>query len=265
MNFEFASLTDPGRVRPNNEDCVATSDAHGLAVLADGMGGYNAGEIASAMAVSFISTELTHWLAETGAEPEATSLQNLKRAIEATVTQANLSIYNAATANAQFSGMGTTIVAGVFQPSHVVLAHVGDSRCYLLRDHRLTQLTRDHSLLQEQLDAGLITPELAKIATHKNLVTRALGVDTHVVVDVQAHPAQAGDVFLMCSDGLSDMVDEDTLQAVLGAPIPLMERAQALVRAANTAGGRDNISVILAQAKAKSEQLGFFSRVLRKN
>lgn len=262
MNFEFACLTDPGRVRANNEDCVAANDAHGLAVLADGMGGYNAGEIASAMAVSFVSTELSHWLAEAGPLPAS---EDLGRALEGTVTQANLSIYNAAVANVQFSGMGTTIVVGVFEPSRVVLAHVGDSRCYVLRDHRLLQLTRDHSLLQEQLDAGLITPELAKIATHKNLVTRALGVDTGVAVDVQEHRPHDGDVFLLCSDGLSDMVDDDTLLALLDVPAPLTERAQALVRAANTAGGRDNISVILAQAKAKSGNLSFFSRVLRKN
>lgn len=262
MNFEFACLTDPGRVRTNNEDCVAANDAHGLAVLADGMGGYNAGEIASAMAVSFVSTELSQWLADAGPSPASL---DVRRTIESAVTQANLSIYNAAVANVQFSGMGTTIVVGVFEPSRVVLAHVGDSRCYVLRGHRLTQLTRDHSLLQEQLDAGLITPELAKIATHKNLVTRALGVDTGVAVDVQEHLPHEGDVFLLCSDGLSDMVDDDTLQTLLDVPAPLAERAQALVRAANAAGGRDNISVILAQAKAKSGNLGFFSRVLRKN
>lgn len=262
MNFEFACLTDPGRVRTNNEDCVAASDTHGLAVLADGMGGYNAGEIASAMAVSFIATEMGAWLLEAGRSPAS---QDVKRALEATVTQANVSIYNAAVANVQFSGMGTTIVVGVFEPSRIVLAHVGDSRCYLLRDHRLTQLTRDHSLLQEQLDAGLITQDLAKIATHKNLVTRALGVDPGVLVDVQECVPREGDVYLMCSDGLSDMVDDDTVQALLDVPVPLAERAQSLVRAANTAGGRDNISVILAQAKAKSGNLGFFSRVLRKN
>jgi len=262
MSYEFVCLTDPGRVRTNNEDCVAASETHGLAVLADGMGGYNAGEIASAMAVSFITTELGQWLLDAGKHPVS---QALMRAIEATVGQANLSIYNAAVANAQFSGMGTTIVVGVFEPSRVTLAHVGDSRCYVLRDHRLIQLTRDHSLLQEQLDAGLITPELARIAAHKNLVTRALGVDAGVAIDVQEYPPREGDVYLMCSDGLSDMLDDETLLALLDVPLPLAERAQALVRAANSAGGRDNISVILAQAKAKSEHLGFFTRVMRKN
>lgn len=261
MNFEFACLTDPGRVRANNEDCVATSDTHGLAVLADGMGGYNAGEIASAMAVSFLATEMGRWLTDMGSGASSADIQ---RALESTVTQANLSIYNAAVANPQFSGMGTTIVVGVFEPTRIMLAHVGDSRCYVWREGRLSQLTRDHSLLQEQLDAGLITPELAKIATHKNLVTRALGVDPGVAVEVHEHVPRAGDVFLMCSDGLSDMVDDEAIQAVLDTPKPLAERAEALVRIANTAGGRDNISVILAQAKAKSVHSGFFSRVLRK-
>jgi len=262
MNYEFVCLTDPGRVRANNEDCVAASEPHGLAVLADGMGGYNAGEIASAMAVSFVSTELSSWLADVGTLAAA---EGLKRAIEGTVAQANLGIFNAAVANSQFSGMGTTIVVGVFGPTRVLIGHVGDSRCYVLRNHRLIQLTRDHSLLQEQLDAGLITPELARNATHKNLVTRALGVDTSVAVDVQEYVPQDEDVYLLCSDGLSDMVDDPDLLTLLDGPESLGEKANALVRAANTAGGRDNISVILAQAKAKSGSLGFFSRVLRKN
>lgn len=262
MSYEFVCVTDPGLVRSNNEDCVATRGAQGLAVLADGMGGYNAGEIASAMATTFVSTELGHWLASDGVGADSPLL---KRALELTVGQANLSIYNAAMGNAQYSGMGTTIVVGVFEAERVVLAHVGDSRCYVLRDRQLTQLTRDHSLLQEQLDAGLISPEMAKIATHKNLVTRALGVEIEVMVDVQEFKPALGDVYLLCSDGLSDMVDDDHIQSLLSESIPLADRAAALVRAANSAGGRDNISVILAQAKAKSGETGFFSRVLRRN
>ena len=262
MNYEFICRTDPGRVRANNEDCVAVSEPHGLAVLADGMGGYNAGEVASAMAVTFVNTELSNWLSEVGA---LATTDSIKRVVEGTVAQANLGIFNAAVANQHFSGMGTTIVVSVFGPTRVMIGHVGDSRFYVLRNHRLIQLTRDHSLLQEQLDAGLITPELARNATHKNLVTRALGVDTSVAVDVQEYLPQEDDVFLLCSDGLSDMVDDLDLLAILDSSANLNEKADALVRAANTAGGRDNISVILAQAKAKSGGLGFFSRVLRQN
>jgi serine/threonine protein phosphatase PrpC len=260
--FEFASVTDPGLVRENNEDSVACDPGYGVAVLADGMGGYNAGEIASAMAVTFIRAEVARWLAEAG--PRLTG-QDVRRAMELCVSQANQSIYNAAISNPQFSGMGTTIVVGVFEPGRVVLGHVGDSRCYVFRAGRLTQLTRDHSLLQEQLEAGLITPEQAKVATHKNLVTRALGVDEGVMVDIQEHVPQEGDVYLMCSDGLTDMVDDELVSALLMGPDSLSEKAQNLVRAANEAGGRDNISVILTQVKAKSGTAGFFSRVLRMN
>lgn len=261
MMFEFSSATDPGRVRENNEDSVAFDPATGVAVLADGMGGYNAGEIASAMAVTFVRAEASHWLQGAGAHAAD---EDVRRALEQCVARANLSIYNAAMANAQFSGMGTTIVAGVFEPRRVVLAHVGDSRCYLLREGRLTQLTRDHSLLQEQIDAGLISIEQAKVATHKNLVTRALGVDATVLVDVQQHLPRLDDLYLMCSDGLSDMVDDPELLAVLQGPGTLQDRAHALVREANGAGGRDNISVLLVQVRAKSEPLGFLARMLRR-
>ncbi|GAB4090189.1 PP2C family serine/threonine-protein phosphatase [Hydrogenophaga soli] len=261
MMFEFSSATDPGRVRENNEDAVAFDEVSGVAVLADGMGGYNAGEIASAMAVTYVRTEASHWLQGVGARAAD---EDVRRALEQCVARANLSIYNAAMANTQYSGMGTTIVAGVFDPRRVILAHVGDSRCYLLREGRLTQLTRDHSLLQEQIDAGLISLEQAKVATHKNLVTRALGVDTSVQVDVQQHLPREGDLYLMCSDGLTDMVDDSEIQALLTVPGTLQDQAHALVREANGAGGRDNISVLLVQVRAKSEPLGLFARMLRK-
>ena len=261
MNFEYAGLTDPGLLRENNEDSVAFEPVQGVAVLADGMGGYNAGEIASAMAVTFVKAELSRWLAE--ATPQC-SVGDIRHAIEACVVNANQSIYNAANANPQFSGMGTTIVVGVFEPERVLLAHVGDSRCYLWRNGELSQLTRDHSLLQEQLEAGLITPEQAKVASHKNLVTRALGVEDTVQVDLLEHVPVLGDVYLMCSDGLSDMVDDEDMARVLLSKTGLQDRASALIRAANEAGGRDNISVILVGAKAESGTQGFLSRILRR-
>ncbi|MEY2683683.1 MAG: hypothetical protein RJA09_827 [Pseudomonadota bacterium] len=261
MNFEYAGLTDPGLLRENNEDSVALDTAQGVAVLADGMGGYNAGEIASAMAVTFVRAELSRWLEE--AAPQCTA-SDIKHAMETCVVNANQSIYNAANANPQFSGMGTTIVVGVFGAKRVLLAHVGDSRCYVWRQGTLTQLTRDHSLLQEQLDAGLLTPAQAKVASHKNLVTRALGVEEGVQVDVMEHTPLLGDVYLMCSDGLSDMLDDEDLARILVAKSSLQERAMALVRAANDAGGRDNISAILVGAKAESGTQGFFSRILRR-
>jgi protein phosphatase len=260
MNFEFVSLTHPGLVRDNNEDTVACDAKHGIAVLADGMGGYNAGEIASAMAAAFVRSELSQWLSNAGSS--ASSAQGVRQALSAAVSGANLSIYRAALSNPQFSGMGTTLVVGLFGPVRVMLAHVGDSRCYVWRKSRLTQLTHDHSLLQEQLDAGLISTEQAKIASHKNLVTRALGVDERVDVDVVEHLPEADDLYLLCSDGLTDMVDDEDLVKILATSASLSVKAEALVRSANDAGGRDNISVILVAAKAKSASSGFFSRML---
>lgn len=260
MNFEFVSLTDPGKVRDNNEDSVACDPAQGIAVLADGMGGYNAGEIASAMAVTLIRAELAEWIKSSGGR---VSTGNVQRALELCVLHANQAIYNAAIANVQFAGMGTTLVSGVFAPNRVVLAHVGDSRCYLWRGGRLKQLTRDHSLLQEQLDAGLITPQQAKGAANKNLVTRALGVDAVVEVDVMQHTPQVEDVYMMCSDGLSDMLDDDKIAAIMAENLDLNAKAVRFIQQANASGGRDNISVILVLVKPQSGSSSFFSRILR--
>ncbi len=245
MNFEYSSAVDAGRMRSNNEDAVLVDPLSGVAVLADGMGGYNAGEVASQMATSFVAAELGRWLREL---PEAPDAIHTRRAMEICVDNANRAIFNAAVNNAHYAGMGTTLVAAVFHPQQVVLGHVGDSRAYRLRNGRLLQLTRDHSLLQEQLDAGLITPEQAQYATHKNLVTRAVGVEDTVIVDVKAHPVDPGDVFLICSDGLTDMLDDNEIAFVIQGQPSLEAAAQALIDAANQAGGRDNISVILARS-----------------
>ena len=156
MTFEFFSATDRGRIRNNNEDSVALDEPAGLMVLADGMGGYNAGEVASGMATAFIQRELGQWLTEAG--PEASD-REVRRAMDVCVDNANRAIFNAAHAEPQYAGMGTTLVVGVFRGSRLLLGHIGDSRAYRWRDDRLMQLTRDHSLLQEQIDAGLISPE----------------------------------------------------------------------------------------------------------
>lgn len=259
MIFEYFSLTDPGLVRDNNEDSVALDADNRVAVLADGMGGYNAGEVASAMATTFIKTELGRWMSEGGTEASA---REIKRAMEICIDNANRSIFNAANSNPQYAGMGTTLVMGVFQGARALIGHVGDSRCYRLRAGSFVQLTRDHSLLQEQIDAGLISPEQAKYATHKNLVTRALGVEDTVLLEVNEYRAEDGDLYLMCSDGLSDMMPDDRIAAILVAAGSLAEKARSLVDAANDCGGRDNISVILAQARSKPTRRGLLSRML---
>jgi protein phosphatase len=261
MNYEFCLRTDPGLARENNEDSIAIDEPTRLGILADGMGGYNAGEIASGMATTFIKSELGRWLAQAGRHANA---REVRRAMEICVDNANRSIFNAANSNPQYSGMGTTLVLGVFQDARLVLGHIGDSRCYRLRGAEFTQISKDHSLLQEQMDAGLITPEQAATSSNKNLVTRALGVEDAVLLEVNEYRVDPGDIYLMCSDGLSDMVDDEGIARILGTDAPLEQKAVQLIDAANANGGRDNISVLMAQANTDSKKRGLISRLLGK-
>jgi len=261
MNYEFCLRTDPGLARENNEDSVTFDEETRLGILADGMGGYNAGEIASGMATAFIKSELGRWLSQAGRHANA---KEVRRAMEICVDNANRSIFNAANSNPQYSGMGTTLVLGVFQEARLMLGHIGDSRCYRLRDGELAQITKDRSLLQEQMDAGLITPEQAATSTNKNLVTRALGVEDAVLLEVNEHRVEPGDIYLMCSDGLSDMVDDANIAQLLAVDAPLELKVGQLIEAANANGGRDNISVLLAQAQSGVKKRGLISRLLGK-
>lgn len=261
MIYQFFSMTDPGRARDNNEDSVAFDEPTLTAVLADGMGGYNAGEIASGMATAFIKSELSRWLIEAG---DGAKAREVRRAMEICVDNANRSIFNSANSNAHYAGMGTTLVVGVFREDKLVLGHIGDSRCYRLRDGVLLQITKDHSLLQEQMDAGLITAEQAATSSIKNLVTRALGVDESVLLEVNEHPVQANDLYLMCSDGLSDMIDDIAINRVVSTDMPLEQKARQLIDLANANGGRDNISVLLVELHDTPEKRGLISRLLWK-
>jgi len=248
-SWDFAALTDPGRVRANNEDAIAFDASLGLAILADGMGGYNGGEVASGMAIALLQASFGRWLAHAG--PTA-HVRAVRRALQAGTDEANGAILEAGIANVQLQGMGTTLVLAAFGPQRVVIGHIGDSRCYRLRDAKLDQLTRDHSLLQEQLDAGMITPEQAAQSPHRNLVTRALGIERSVDLEMHEHGARVGDLYLLCSDGLSEMVSDAEISTVLLQNCDLSEKALLLVAMANDNGGRDNISVVLASASAGS-------------
>ena len=261
MIYHYFSHTDPGLARDNNEDSVTFDAATQLAVLADGMGGYNAGEVASGMATAFIRSEMSRWLDQAGKTANA---REVRRALEICVDNANRSIFNAANSNPQYAGMGTTLVMGVYHDNRLMLGHIGDSRCYRLRSDELTQITKDHSLLQEQMDAGLITPEQAATSLNKNLVTRALGVEDTVLLEVNEHRVEPGDMYLMCSDGLSDMVNDAGIALLLQAEGTLENKAQSLIMAANEAGGRDNISVLLIQAQEGAVKRGLMSRLLGK-
>ena len=259
--YEICTDTDPGLTRENNEDAVAVDVTTGLCILADGMGGYNAGEIASGMACAFIKSEMSRWLSQAGKSANA---KEVKRAMEICVQNANHSIFNAANSNPQYTGMGTTLVVGVFQAGRLMLGHIGDSRCYRLRGSEFQQITKDHSLLQEQIDAGLITPEQALTSSNKNLVTRALGVEDAVLLDVTEHRVEEGDVYMMCSDGLSDMARDAALADIMLTNASLDQKARQLIAAANEGGGRDNISVVLIRAKQVVVKRGLLSRVLGK-
>jgi protein phosphatase len=250
MDFEFFSQTDTGRIRTNNEDSVAMDPAAGVAVLADGMGGYNAGEVASQMACDFILGEMVRWLFE--ASKSATDA-DVKRAMDICVDNANRAIFTAANSNPTFAGMGTTLVVSVVRPGRVLVGHIGDSRAYRFREGHLQQVTKDHSLLQEQVDAGILTPEQAAVSANKNLVTRAVGVEDFVLLETRVHDLQDGDTLLMCSDGLSDMLNDREIAEVMGSTTDLSDMAARLISAANAAGGRDNIAVMLIRAQGASE------------
>ena len=262
MRYEFTALSDTGRVRQNNEDSVQFDTDCGVAVLADGMGGYNAGEVASEMASTTITLALSAWMARVGPN---VPVREAFRAMESVVAQANRDIFEAANAHPSYAGMGTTLVAGIFLEHSLVLGHIGDSRAYRWRRGVLTQLTRDHSLLQEQLDAGLITPAEAATSGNRNLVTRALGVEEYVELEVHEHRVEPGDLYLFCSDGLTDMVEDAAIAVLMGRNEADDARARRLVEHANACGGRDNISVLLARAGASGDGTpGFMARLLGK-
>ncbi|MFO1401315.1 MAG: Stp1/IreP family PP2C-type Ser/Thr phosphatase [Steroidobacteraceae bacterium] len=243
-------LTDTGKVREHNEDTIAFDAETGLMVLADGMGGYNAGEVASGIAVKTITHLVREALErEDLMRPDAaTGLSRPAIILRDAIARANKIIFQTARTQPQCEGMGTTIVAALFFDNRIAVAHVGDSRLYRLRGSQLDQVTLDHSLLQELVDRGFYSPEEAQRAANKNYVTRALGVEATVEVEVQEHPAQRGDVYVLCSDGLSDMVEDDDIGLTIntfGANLETV--AKQLIQLGNDNGGKDNISVVLAQ------------------
>jgi len=250
--LEMASATHTGMVRAHNEDSIGIDPNIGLAVLADGMGGYNAGEVASGIAVALITKETRDTVSrippyeKDRGDGELTAVKILRNV----TARANGSIFQAANSQPQYAGMGTTLVVALLCDNHITIAHVGDSRLYRLRDDEFAQLTRDHSLLQEQIDSGMITKEMARRSQNKNLVTRAVGIEPEVEADINTFEAHEGDTYLLCSDGLNDMVEDEDIYLTLSslsANLPLA--ANQLVQMANDNGGRDNISVILVRVK----------------
>ncbi|MDQ7005142.1 MAG: Stp1/IreP family PP2C-type Ser/Thr phosphatase [Ghiorsea sp.] len=263
--LEMVAITDVGKKRGHNEDCVGIDEANGIAVLADGMGGHNAGEVASAMAVDLVSRLLKdglHHIDEGDIDDQTGFSKEAVLARKSAVT-ANNAIIEAAQANPECAGMGSTLVTTVFYGDRIAVSHVGDSRMYLLRNEYLSHMTEDHSLVQEQVRRGLLTVEDARNSSIKNLVTRALGVEKNVEADVVEDIALAGDIYMMCSDGLTDVVPDEAIRLTMIEHSQNFEVcAQALINLANDAGGPDNISVILIRVNGPlSRKKGFFARL----
>jgi protein phosphatase len=246
----FAGGTDTGRVREHNEDTIAVEPELGLLVLADGMGGYNAGEVASGIAVRTIVNMVRETVQRedlTSSDP-TTQLSRRSIVLRDAVQRANKLIFHTARTQPQCEGMGTTVVTALFHDNRVTVAHVGDSRLYRLREGRFSQVTSDHSLRQELVDRGFYSPAEAQRAANKNYVTRALGVEASVEVQILEENVARGDQYLLCSDGLSDMVEDPDIHLTITTFGDNLDSvAKQLIQLANENGGKDNVSVLIAR------------------
>lgn len=233
--------TDPGMVRANNEDSIITRPDLGLAVLADGMGGHLAGEVASAMAIDLVNQFFENAAQRSGK-------LNYSDVVSDSITLANSAIFELSQNKPECAGMGSTVVVTFFENNKVYVGHVGDSRLYRLRDGKLQQITEDHSLVQELVSRGLLSKDEAIESTNKNLVTRALGIEAGVQIDLNEDAWINGDIYLLCSDGLSDVLRDSQIEEILAANMENLEHAiDQLIKTVNENGGPDNVSIILVQ------------------
>jgi protein phosphatase len=252
MKIVSTGSSHVGRVRTSNEDNYGIFEDLGLYIVADGMGGHAAGEVASLMAVQAIREAFEQAAAERTL-PSAAGYDPGRRLVYA-IEHANQRIFHAGTDNPALSGMGTTVVAVWVDHDTAYIAHVGDSRVYRLHGGTLEQVTSDHSLVNDYLSRGIMTPDEAAVHPMKHVLIRALGTAPTVSVDIRRTPVEAGDLFLLCSDGLSNVVSPDELAAILSKTSPgdLPTRCQALIDAANRNGGLDNITAVLILAAPQS-------------
>jgi PPM family protein phosphatase len=246
MKLEAFAWTDPGPVRENNEDNFFVDEDAGLFVVADGMGGHAAGEVASRVAVDTIRE-----LLQGGIDPDETRLDRqmldpadvLRERLRYAMNQASARIRREAQLNPAYAGMGTTVAVLLIEGNQAHVAHVGDSRIYLMREGVLSRLTRDHTVVQQEIDAGRLTPELARQVPHRNYLTQSVGYHGPVEPDTATRPLQSGDVFILCSDGLTDPLDDPRIADILRQTHP-SDLAETLVNQAVAGGGEDNITVV---------------------
>jgi serine/threonine protein phosphatase PrpC len=253
LQFEAYARTDPGPVRENNEDSLSVDHDNHVYMVADGMGGHAAGEVASAMAVDIVQRILTGQV-----DPDETRLVRdidaidqadvLRERLRYAMNQASIQIRKEAESRADTKGMGTTLVVALIEGDQVHLAHVGDSRAYLFRQGRLVRLTRDHTVVQQEIDAGRLTPELARLVPHKHILTQSVGYHGPVEPDTITRWVEPGDVFMLCSDGLTDPLDDEAIQRIFESN-PADQLADALVEAALANGTEDNVTVVTILAR----------------
>ena len=268
--LEIVGISDTGRIRDHNDDSFASDSEVGLAVLADGMGGYRAGEVASAVAVTkvFCDTRDSLLALVPGQVDRDSGLRYESLIVRDAIHKANSEVYVAAREHHEYSGMGTTIVAALFYDNRLTCAHVGDSRMYALRDFTLERLTVDHTVVQEFIQTGMYSEAEAKASFASNLVTRALGVEEEIEVDIHERSVKPGDVYLLCSDGLTNMVNEAKIAKALSKNQDLETSARRLAQLANRGGGEDNISIVLirvnrefkAEENWQTQMLDWFNR-----
>ena len=241
MKLLYAARTDVGMIRSGNEDnfAVDANGARGIFIVADGMGGHAAGEVASEMAVQIVQRELS---------PVVDLLsEEVTKLVANTLRKANRAIHDRTLTEVDKQGMGTTASVLVLSGSRYLIGQVGDSRIYLMRDGTLQQLTKDHSYVQEQVDAGFLTPEQARYHPYSNVITRCVGASPDVEPDTYRGDMRNGDIFLVASDGLTGMVDDRRLGQLLGSRAEPERKVQALISEANGRGGLDNITAIIVQ------------------
>jgi protein phosphatase len=249
MRFEAFARTDPGPVRENNEDNMLLDVETGLFVVADGMGGHASGEVASDIAVETVREILLG-----GQDPEETRLnrplddeeESIRERLRYAMNQASVRIRQQAYRNPAHHGMGTTLTVLLIEDDVAHFSHVGDSRLYLFREDRLRRLTRDHTVVQNEIDAGRLTPELARIAPHKNILTQSVGYHGTVDPDTSTRPVESGDIFLLCSDGLTDPLDDNSIAQIM-QETPFDDLAEELVQQALDNGTEDNVTVVVVQ------------------
>ena len=239
------SITDVGKIRKTNQDYVFTSEnpigpLQNLFIVADGMGGYNAGDVASQYTTEVIVDEI-------GRSKDTSPVVVLENAIQS----ANTHIRKKASENSAFSGMGTTVVVATIFDDTLCVANVGDSRLYVVNNREIKQITRDHSLVEEMVKCGGISREQARTHDKKNIITRAVGAEDDLDIDFFHVSLEKGDLILMCSDGLTNMIEDEDIRMILQGQRDLVEKAEVLIHTANNNGGKDNIAVVLIEPFAK--------------